>query len=138
MREIRFRYRLKDRDGKIETVCAPLHSESNGTMQFPINLKYWEVLSIDEYTGLHDKNGQEIYEGDIVQLHTYDDEEIQTGTAEIYWNSIDIEFQLKAIIINNEYATSQWAGWASDLWEVIGNIYDNPELMEGKHGEIQL
>ena len=76
-----------------------------------------------QYTGLHDKNGKEIYEGDIV-TGWFDREKI---TGNIFYGS-DAEFYIErnglfGIGLNN----------AQDWTEVIGNIYENPELLEGDH-----
>ena len=76
-----------------------------------------------QYTGLRDKNGKEIYEGDIV-TGWFDHEKI---TGYIFYGS-DAKFYIErnglfGIELNN----------AQDWTEVIGNIYENPELLEGEH-----
>ena len=77
----------------------------------------------EQFIGLHDKNGKEIYEGDIV-TGWFDHEKI---TGNIFYGS-DAKFYIErnglfGIELNN----------AQDWTEVIGNIYENPELLEGDH-----
>ena len=77
----------------------------------------WKLM---QYTGLKDKNGKEIYEGDIVQ-HT------NGWTGVIIWNQDDCAFISESIHDKKETA---WL--AEDIQEIIGNIYENPELLEKK------
>jgi hypothetical protein len=74
-----------------------------------------------QYTGLKDINGREIYEGDIIQIYK--------ARYEIkYWG--DKGFPMFDI---DAWATNGLAWALSDLnlkVEVIGNVYENPELLE--------
>lgn len=86
-----------------------------------------EVAIVEQYTGLKDRNGKEIYEGDIVR------EDIEVGD-----DDIDGEY-IYQVVWDEE--TLCWSlspnYWAihNDLWElnsscrVIGNIHQNPELV---------
>jgi uncharacterized phage protein (TIGR01671 family) len=75
-----------------------------------------------EYTGLKDKNGKEIYEGDIVD-----------STARYTNDKAVIEYQeYDCSFIGNRkgYAENLSMCWVSKYAEVIGNIYENPELLK--------
>ena len=88
--------------------------------------KFIDIKSLGQYTGLHDKNGNEIYEGDIVNIkYKFDNTEY---ICEIIY--IDGAFRTKKFIFGSYYdCLYYW--YANDCEiEVIGNIYDNPELLE--------
>lgn len=78
--------------------------------------------TIGQYTGLHDKNGKEIYEGDIVKIK-YRDEDIGKVIYEHNGFSIDVTN------MNKNYGR---VSFVNNFIEVIGNIYDNPELLGGE------
>lgn len=90
----------------------------------PLNRNFEEndLQLMLQYTGLKDKNGKEIYEGDIVEYF----EEYMDG-------SMDDESQIEEI----EYIDGCFYPIGNSLYsgnniEVIGNIYENPELLEAK------
>ena len=86
-----------------------------------------EDLVIEQYTGLKDKNGKEIYEGDIVGVPGNEEDDIEAHVfgAVVYDKN---KFGVKG--------ESPFAGediHFFDIWdglEVIGNIHENPELLE--------
>ena len=83
-----------------------------------------EGIILLQYTGLKDKNGKEIYEGDIVRFH-YKTGVYKIGT--VVWNDLfgswDIDCQ--------DFVSYKSLGQYKSVSEVIGNIYENPELLEG-------
>lgn len=88
-------------------------------------------------TGLKDHNGKLIYEGDVVQS-TFDDN--SKIIFYVIWNNENALFNGKiikkgetnAFCINEDYLYYLLANGINEKTEVIGNIYENPELLEDK------
>lgn len=84
------------------------------------SFSFWKWVDYDsttplmEYTGLKDKNRKEIYEGDVVAT-------IQETDAEPIVTQEEVTFDGAAF-----YPVCNQPG---ETWEVIGNIYENPELL---------
>jgi len=80
-----------------------------------------------QYTGLKDKNGKEIYEEDILQFYNDVDYIIKPGYAKVVFK--DGAFCCKHFKYGTEYLANMDM---SDMdITVVGNIYENPELLEG-------
>lgn len=80
---------------------------------------YHKEIKLMQYTGLKDKNSKKIFEGDIVK---YDNDYIkQIGVIE--WNDKNSSFQIKGISSSSMTHLKRMI--------VIGNIYENKELLEG-------
>ena len=82
-------------------------------------------LILMQSTGLKDKNGQEIFEGDVVrQVRTQPTTENETITGVVTM----IEGAWLIMNDNEQLASDLWS--ETDENEIIGNIYENPELLE--------
>jgi uncharacterized phage protein (TIGR01671 family) len=95
--------------------------EKNGEIQHGVKVSYMQS------TGLKDKNGVEIFEGDIVKVSNHPFQKNDNG--------IGIEINGNYVIGRSEYSLSWLAGnlilaELKPFIEVIGNIYENPELLE--------
>ena len=78
--------------------------------------------TVGQYAGQHDRNGKEIYEGDLVIVEQEDESEL----IEIKWYDDASRFVLAA----STY-TCDFDNYSGEDCEVIGNIYENPELLKG-------
>ena len=118
MKEIKFRIRIKEKDGRITTTYCSLDDFCND-YGLSEKLSISEVVSKDEYIELKDKNGKEIYEGDIV--HWYSTKH-DNGNLVVEWNDGRYVVLLDGIHENLFQQRMKW-------FEVIGNIYENPNLI---------
>lgn len=84
--------------------------------------------TVGQFTGLHDKNGTEIYEGDIL------------GTKEkvVGWVKGGVRgYCYDVVYVNHPAGEKRWALYSTIVYDypdkiaVIGNVHDNPELLKG-------
>lgn len=137
MREIKFRawLKLEEKMREVQKIefddFGHIHTVGwfgeKGEMLFNVsNAEVRRTIELMQFTGLKDKKGKEIYEGDIVLADWLDGGEIQDEVKpyEVYFDtgfSIKLEsFDYYSHLIDPE----------SMYLEVIGNIYENPELLK--------
>ena len=128
MREILFR-------GKHMHVC-PENKHLDGTWvegyledENHINDGKCEFLidpeTICQYTGLTDKNGKKIWEGDILEGHLDDKFPEDVTREKVIWHESGWKTEEPGCV-NKEYLDE----FDAENFEVVGNVFDNPELFE--------
>lgn len=124
---------LNDRDGAFY-ICPAASDITYGDNGKRRRIGCWysvDLFSVGQYTGLTDKNGKRIFEGDII------------GTR---YDSLDIDYVVVEVV---KWFRNGWAIQEGDCMpdsltedgilpysEIIGNIHDNPELL-GKKSEVE-
>lgn len=146
-RDIKFRVWSKDekimRD--VSSIYLPLNSPSDKAITFynkQEDIYEWVYdYELMQYTGLKDENEKEIYTGDIVEInnHKYSITfEIGSFMLVRCSNETDMYIEFDNCWNDDVYPLSQFY-WDSNAeenvlenCEVIGNIYENPEMLEGE------
>ena len=98
--------------------------------------------TVGQFTGLRDNNGIGIYEGDIIRYKLFSDKPPSKRPKKKYisvcrrvcWDNKCASYELEREYEVREYpySTTYNYGWRSDC-EVVGNIHDNPELLEASN-----
>ena len=88
--------------------------------------------TVGQFTGLHDKNGKEIYEGDIVcSMTSVGDIQFDYGVFGIEWTHNKETKSMKGAWGQKHNLRKMDDGFNNDI-EIIGNIHDNKELLNRK------
>lgn len=115
----------------------------------PFNTKYPDDIPLMRFTGLYDKNNKEIFEDDIVTAWS----EGVKGTFKIKWRqegspcwilypawqggkmwhiaATEHKKGKQFISVIGEISTTEKVGFYDDGLEIIGNVYENPEIING-------
>jgi uncharacterized phage protein (TIGR01671 family) len=89
------------------------------------NGKTWKDYEVDsdsvmQFTGRNDKNGREVYEGDVLRFY---DEDIPSDVVFAFVDGVLMAVYTSALDVRSS--------WPVNDMVIIGNIHDNPELLKG-------
>ena len=135
MREILFRGKRADNGEWVEgdvlqTRYHSGHIEYQIMPQTPVSSAYPVIPeTVGQYTGLTDRNGKKIFEGDICKFKRFNDVHVGKVVFNVTTASFIMWYQ-PIVGAYGEKATQKMLLSVCDNIEVIGNIHDNPELME--------
>ena len=132
MRDIRFRAWDKKKNDWFDEDSGHLYIDLNGNINFGWNGEimddYTDRIILMQYTGFKDINGVEIYEGDILKWTDFEMNNTTInpvyleGTTPIFNVYVDELIYATTLLTLNKIKDG--------YFEVIGNIYENPELLE--------
>lgn len=129
MRELKYRvWSVDDRTYDDPYSHSYYAMTQDGKLDFYCHGDHWDSCEpdkyiIEQYTGLKDKNGKEICEGDILQI----DDHI-LGDFVVVWHNFG--WKIKRSVGYESLSVHK-----SEDCTVIGNIHENPELLEDENGK---
>lgn len=103
------------------------YNSNIGMINTILNSKYYEQYDFMQYAGLKDKNGKEIYEGDIIQY-----KDITKGLIRYS------EKYAQYVLVNTGTVKDEFeplGDYNMEVFEIIGNEFDNPELLGKENKE---
>jgi len=91
-----------------------------------------EEKSVGDSTGLKDKNGKKIFEGDIVKKHDPQFPGYDEATGQIIYCSERMGFRIDLISGDDwSFYYPDGSNWSASQLKIIGNIFEYPELLKG-------
>lgn len=129
----RFKFRVWDSSANAYIPRSQFILLSDGTLIQEIGGEevIWESTQPEFCTGLKDKNGKLIYEGDIVEIMVWDDieEDMVETKGKVYWSREDAAF-LIYVSYDAEYSLNSHETFYGQEIKVIGNIHENADLIK--------
>lgn len=136
-REILFRGKRLDNGEWIEGAFCPKNSKGDIPCIIVYNdtmAGFWfevDPATVGQYTGLKDKNGKRIFEGDIVAQNWYDyTEPAEDSFGEVVFCEYDCSFSVMDVEKDGIVPLGRCHAYHWEV-EVIGNVHDNPDLLGG-------
>lgn len=117
MRELEFRAYIEENGQKRFVFIDLNNTNADELARFHVVTNKFGVIK-EQYTGLNDRNGEKIYEGDIVRCS--------------FGESGVVELRHGAYCVVGDDITDM-SNWKESAYEIIGNIHENPELLEAKN-----
>ena len=117
MEKIKLRAVLKD-----DSIVDYAWQLDNGHLHVCLDPEMIVVKAIIQFTGLLDKNGKEIFEGDILRHNN--------SLYYVKFSSNQFVLLLKQVGSKTNWRSLEWCNNVKKYIEIIGNIYENPELLK--------
>ena len=129
-----FRGKGRDYDGSEFWVTGYLHKTRTKTLIQPTELFPSEVIpeTVGQCTGLKDKNGKWIFEGDLLRFTNDDGEQ---SIYRVFYDDIYAGWRIGEVNCGCIDEMSDWENYR-ECFEVIGNIHDNPNLCRIEHDSL--
>jgi len=120
------KFRAWDKENKKMFKVQNLDFGSKGTylgaVDETLTFRVPEDIIVMQYTGLKDKHKKEIYEGDILQ---------RWNNVQKIWENKIIVYSIEDFYFDESHEFNLWGG--NEEYQIRGNIYKNPELLENKN-----
>lgn len=133
MKPSRYKFRAWDKKNKIISAITMFLFDSQeidteDNLNEPKNFEHFEIM---QSTGLTDKNGKEVFEGDVVRFkipeYTGDFDKFEEIISVVFWDEDEAEFSAEGMYHNPEEKMS------FESLEIIGNKFSSPELLNAKN-----
>lgn len=123
---MRPKFRAWDKETKTMNGMAEIYRNRNQEIELhPRD----ENIILMQSTGLKDKNGKEIFDGDVLEI---EDEGEVLGNAKLTWDNEQAVFMIEAISVDDIAPFHEIISDETYSYRVVGNVYENPELLEDK------
>lgn len=122
------KFRAWDKEKKIMDIVDGIKFDEDEVWEISFPGDCWRDASnyeLMQYTGLHDKNGKQIFEGDVIRiLHPWKN---RTHVGEVFKDNY--MFNIKGFFITHFDFPNQAFSEGTGFMEVIGNIHEHPHLV---------
>jgi len=123
MRE--FKFRIWDKERKYYFTQGSIYAANGVISANEIVDGEKRRFVLQQFIGLHDKDGREIFEGDILKVDA-DNE----NPGVIKWSKNGCYLLIKKLMNSKESTSKQVNKGSTKFWTVIGNIFETPEFLE--------